>query len=299
MEAGRTAARLGHDVVMFEKKNTVGGALNLWASLPGRDVMARVVDWYRGELEDLNVAVRLGVEATPEKVLAERPDAVLVATGARYIRSGESGFMPAPIPGWDRDFVFTPEQIIEDGARPRGRVLILEEERTHTGVGIAEILADGGAQVEIVTRDLQVIGENLVLSGDFIFIIPKLLEHRVRFTLASYVKEIGDHSATVFHVITNIEENREVDAVVLATMRRADLTLASQLEGRVSQLFSIGDALSARHLFDATYEGHRFARLIGVEGAPRNITEALGMFEPIPADLFPRGAATLLEAVGV
>jgi hypothetical protein len=121
----------------------------------------------------------------------------------------------------------------------------------------------------------------------------------VRFTIASYVKEIGDHSATVFHAITNIEEKCDVDAVVLATMRRANLELASQLEGKVRQLFSIGDALAARNLFDATYEGHQFVRLVGVDGAPRNISEALGMFDPIPAELFPRAPLQFWKAVGV
>jgi hypothetical protein len=96
-------------------------------------------------------------------------------TAEQFFSKKRSRTLPAPIPGWDRDFVYTPEQILEGGARPRGRVLILEEERTHSGVGIAEILAEGGAQVEIVTRDLQVIDENLVLSGDFTFIIPNSL----------------------------------------------------------------------------------------------------------------------------
>ncbi|MGA7050101.1 MAG: hypothetical protein WBZ37_02310, partial [Mycobacterium sp.] len=48
---------------------------------------------------------------------------------------------------------------------------------------------------------------------------------------------------------------------------------ARELEGKVPQLFTIGDALGVRPLATAAYEGQKFARLIGEPGAPRNVAE--------------------------
>ena len=66
--------------------------------------------------------------------------------------------------------------------------------------------------------------------------------------------------------------------------------MAHELEGKVAQLFAIGDASSARPLAAATYEGQMFARLIGEDGAPRTIAEAFfrpddPLIAPAPADM--------------
>lgn len=291
MEAARAARLLGHDVVLFEAAAKVGGQLGLWASLPHRDVLASTVAWYAARLDELGVDVRTGTRATADLVLAERPDAVVVATGARYAADGESGFMAAPIPGWERAFVLTPEDVLERGARPTGRVLVLDEEGIHTGVGVAEVLAAAGAQVEIVTRAFSVIGTDLYYTMDFAFVMPRLKRLGVRTTVTTFVQSIGEGRVTLFDILTNDTEVRDVDAVVLATMRRPVDGLAGHLRGRVPQVFTIGDALAPRMLFDATYEGQRFARFIGDEAAPRDTGEAL--FTPSAAAFFPRPAAAV------
>ena len=50
--------------------------------------------------------------------------------------------------------------------------------------------------------------------------------------------------------------------------------LATQLSGKVKQLFVVGDALAARPLAAATYEGQKFARYIGEPNAPKTVAEA-------------------------
>jgi hypothetical protein len=72
-------------------------------------------------------------------------------------------------------------------------------------------------------------------------------------------------------------------------MRRQQDIFTAALESRVNQVFAIGDALAPRALPEATYEGQRFARLLGQEGAPSNFTEAF--WQPIDAINFDRPAA--------
>lgn len=290
LEAARVAAVRGHEVVLFERDERLGGQYKGWSSLPGREGLFDAIEWYLTELPEVGVDVRTGSAASVESVLAENPDSVLVATGSRYARNGASGFMPAPLPGWDRPFVYTPDQIIERGERPSGNVLILDDEGLNTGIGVAEILATAGAQVELVTRWLHV-APNQFFTFELPLMIATLKNLGVRLTPQTYVKEIGDHEATLFDVFTNVESVRGgIDALVLSTMRVPIADLHTELEGKVEQLFVIGDASGVRDHGAAFYEGAYFARMIGEPGSPKTFSEAFhGAFlerpelEPIPA----------------
>jgi len=284
LEAARVAARKGHQVTLFERRAEIGGQVGLWRQLPGRQLVGAQVDYYERQLKEHGVAVRTGVEATAEMVLAEKPDAVIVAAGARYATDGESGFLSQPIPGADRAYVLTPEKVIEGGVRPKGRVLILDEEGIHTAAGIAELLAEAGAEVEIVTRNMQPV-QNLFWTFEFVTVVAKLKSLGVKLSQGTYVQEIGEGTVTVFDIFTNVPEVRQgVDAVVLATMRRPESGLAKDLEGKVDQIFLVGDALAPRGLADAIFDGHRFARMVGEPGAPKSFAD--DYFEPTPDEAF-------------
>jgi 2,4-dienoyl-CoA reductase-like NADH-dependent reductase (Old Yellow Enzyme family) len=293
LEAARVAALQGHRVVLMERAAALGGQLLDWGKLPDREHMLGTVDWYRGRLSELGVEARLARQADVTAILAEQPDAVIVASGGQYCPDGASGFQPFAIPGWRAEFVLTPERVL-NGVRPQGRVLVLDEEGLHTGVGIAELLARDGAQVELVTSQAQ-IAVNLVATTEAEIIIGRLKRLGVRLTTEAYVREIVGDEAVVYDIHTEQEERRQVDAVVLATRRRSVGGLEAELAGKVAQVFLIGDALSPRSLGEATYEGHRFARLIGAEGAARSTDEAL--LEDPSASVFPGPASRLLSAV--
>jgi 2,4-dienoyl-CoA reductase-like NADH-dependent reductase (Old Yellow Enzyme family)/thioredoxin reductase len=293
LEAARIAALKGHHVVLVEARDELGGGLRVWATLPGREWFQHAVEWWARELSRLGVDVRLGVEATLESVLAEAPDAVIVATGARYSRTGRSGFLDGEIPGHEQRFVYRPEDILLDGVRPQGKVVILDGEGIHTGVGIAETLAGGGADVELVTPAFAPVDTSLMLTMEAGFVVGRLKSAGVTLSTQTYVRRIDDHGVTLYDVFTDEERTiSDVEAVVLATSREPYDPLSDGLEGRVQQLFTIGDALAARPMVTATYEGHMFARYIGEADAPRNFNDA---YWPEPdGELLPQPAAVLL-----
>jgi pyruvate/2-oxoglutarate dehydrogenase complex dihydrolipoamide dehydrogenase (E3) component len=286
LEAARVGALKGHDVVLFESRNRLGGALALWADLPGREISRNAISWWESELARLHVDVRCGTEASTEMVLAEDPDAVIVATGARYSVGGRSITFDADIPGHDRAFVYRPEEILLGGARPSGKILLLDGEGLHASTGIAEMLASGGGEVTYVTAGLSPLSPRLVDSFEAHFIIKRLKSSGVRFAPTTWIRSIGEHAVTLYDVHTEEERSIEgVDAVILSTGRVPQSALATELEGRVTQLFTIGDALAARPLAAATYEGQKFARYIGEAGAPATICETF--FRPDDPDVTP------------
>jgi hypothetical protein len=79
------------------------------------------------------------------------------------------------------------------------------------------------------------------------------------------------------------------------TMRRSVGALARELDGKVGQLFSVGDALAPRMLAAATDEGHRFARMVGEPDAPRTFADAY--FRGNPGFTAARPAAARPEAI--
>ncbi len=83
----------------------------------------------------------------------------------------------------------------------------------------------------------------------------------------------------------------------MCTFREPQDALTAQLEGKVKQLFTAGDALASRSLAAAVYEGQMFARFIGEPGAPATFMEA---YWPEPDRLMvPRPAAVLLTEAPV
>jgi 2,4-dienoyl-CoA reductase-like NADH-dependent reductase (Old Yellow Enzyme family) len=290
LEAARVAALRGHRVTLIEAQDRIGGALALWATLPGRETYAKAIAWWGGELARLGVDVRLGCQADAALVLAEAPDAVILATGARSCREGRSHFRDQPIAGHDLPFVLAPEDVLRGTATPSGRVLVLDAEGQHTGAGVAEHLTGRGSQVELLTPYPTPLSARVDAQFETRFIMKALKQAGVKISPATYIEEIAPGAVTVSDVDTG--ERRTIagiDAVVLATGRVSDNALERALEGQVEQLFVIGDAAAARMWAAATFEGHKFARLVGEPGAPATIGEAyFGVtdpsFAPVPVD---------------
>lgn len=293
LEAARVAARRGHDVVLFESRRELGGGLRVWATLPGREWYQQGVDWYAREVARLGVDVRVGVPATAESVLAEQPDAVIIATGSKYSAVGRSGFLNQPIEGHDRSLVLLPDDVLLGGVRPSGKVIIVDGEGIHVALGIAEILGQAGAQLEVVTANFAPVAHNLMASLEVGFVINRLHAAGVTVSTQTWARRIGDDAVTLYNIFTN--EERVVDdvsAVVLATSRVPNDPFSDVLEGKVAQVFPIGDALAARPMAAATYEGQMFARFIGEPDAPTSFNDA---YWPEPdRDLLPKPAAALL-----
>ena len=86
MMAAQTAIKRGHEVVLFEKEAQLGGRLHEASALFRKvDHHKRYLAWDVAETMRSGADVRLGVMATPELVMSENPDVVIVAIGAEHI----------------------------------------------------------------------------------------------------------------------------------------------------------------------------------------------------------------------
>lgn len=272
LEAARVAAMRGHQVTLLERADMLGGSTLLLSRMPGREHIAGACDWWRRQLDRLGVDVRTRSEATAEMIAGMKPDVLLVATGSRYVRDGASGFSPIPIPGWDRPFVYSPEDVLTGAADGLARILILDEEGRQAGPGVAEYLTAKGARVTIVTSYAS---PGPHLQSQIHYVLPRLRDAGVELMTGTTISRIEERRVVLSNPDIGIETAVEVDAVVMATMRRQEDHLVNEIGDLAPYLYLVGDALSPRSLMEATYEGHKFARLIGEPDMPRSTIEAL------------------------
>lgn len=95
--ASITAAKRGHQVILCEKDEEVGGILRGEQALPFKYDMYRLGLTYEKLARDLGVEIRLNTKVTKEYVEAEAPDALIIAAGSTPL-------VP-PIPGLNGDNV--------------------------------------------------------------------------------------------------------------------------------------------------------------------------------------------------
>lgn len=253
LEAARAAAMRGHEVVLFERRHELGGRARLAARRSGRDRWLLYIDWLRQEAEAAGAEIRAGVEADVDTVLAEQPDAVIVATGS--ILRPEAR-IAGDIPVLDVD------ELLDSPALPdreTGSALVLDDDGHQLAPTAAEVLVAAGFAVEIATTHPAV--GDLIDDTQLPFVLQKLARDGVRVT--PNVDVVGmshEGRATLRHLYSEEDEEREgVALLVIAGRRRGVTTLRDELAGAVPDLpvTVVGDALSPRTLLDATGEGAR------------------------------------------
>ena len=102
--AAETAALIGHDVTVYEASDHLGGQFRSAAYPPGKGELSTIISSLRRSLADLKVEIRMNTPVTEALIAAEKPDAVIVATGAKPLAP--------PIPGIDGANVVTAEDVL-------------------------------------------------------------------------------------------------------------------------------------------------------------------------------------------
>ena len=273
LKAAETAAERGHHVVLHEGADRLGGSVNLAARLPGRKLVAQSVEHLVSRLDRVGVTThltsRIDVDDIADAAEAGEIDDVIVATGSVCDRAGTSCVTARPIPRPRRVCVCAlPGRLIR-GRRPAGeRVLIYDELGEVTAPGIAELLADDGCRVELVTRWPE-FATQLVASGVAHDLRVRLDDAGVRFTTDAFVTEITPTEIKVYEPGRG-QTVRTVDGIVIVTARQSENQLYKTLSGYSGDglnlgVHAIGDALSPRSIGEAILEGYSTARELGAE----------------------------------
>ena len=86
MEAATWLAKRNHRVSLYEKSNQLGGQILLAALPPNKEEINTFAEYLLRQVKKLGVDIHLNQEVSPEFVLRQKPDGIVVATGGRQIQ---------------------------------------------------------------------------------------------------------------------------------------------------------------------------------------------------------------------
>jgi 2,4-dienoyl-CoA reductase-like NADH-dependent reductase (Old Yellow Enzyme family) len=250
LEAARVAAKRGHKVELHERSHELGGQVLALARTPHRQGYLKIIEWLVAQTRRHGVDIRLDSELDAEAALARRPDAVVLATG--------SADAAPDLPGADQAHVFTARQVLA-GANLGRRVVIGDWDGRHMGTSLAELLAERGHEVAMVSATFFIGMDIDLLTWRPIY--ERLLTLGVRMEPLEELTAINNDGVTVTR-LNRTTRQLPADSVVLCTRGRAERSLYRGLLGRVPVLKTIGDAWAPRQLEQAIFEGARAAREI-------------------------------------
>jgi 2,4-dienoyl-CoA reductase-like NADH-dependent reductase (Old Yellow Enzyme family)/thioredoxin reductase len=247
MEAAVLCKMRGHAVSLFEKEGALGGQWRVACAIPGKQGYASIINSLNIKLKKLHVPVELNVTVTRELVNENKPDAVIIATGAIPLN--------LDIPGANESNCVQANDIITNQADPKGNIIVIGGNLV--GMEVAVSLAEKGKTVTLVSHS--------ALGGrkgpddliTFRGLLRKISWLRIPLYLNSDLLEICGKS-----LVIRIEQeilSLLSDTLVIAIGVKPVDNLVQELKGIVPEIYVIGDSVIPGNAAQATYSAARLA----------------------------------------
>jgi len=279
LEAARVAAERGHHVTVFEAASDPGGQIRLTAQSPRRREMIGIIDWRMAQCAARDVTFHFNTYAEAADITSQSPDVVIIATG---------GLPNTAILESGNDLTVSTWDILSGDVKPGSNVLLYDDAGDHAALQAAQLIAESGAHVEIMTPDRtfapDVMGMNLV---PYMRALQSLdTTFTVTYRLRAVARDGNRLRATIGSDYKTLAKEAHFDQIVVnhGTLPLDDLYFALKplsrnggavdhgalIDGRPQtlnggpeagfQLFRIGDAVSARNTHAAIYDALRLVK---------------------------------------
>jgi 2-enoate reductase len=238
MEAARTAAIKGHEVVLLEKTDRLGGHLLEASASAFKKPIKDLLDWAKRQIENSTVEVRLNTEAIPELIQQEKANVLIIAVGSEYVAPKTEGPATSSVTGRDvlLDRVKLGDKVVIIGGGMIGcetALHVTEEEKRH--VTIVDMFDDILLDQEPTHRT--VLKERLTAAG-----VEICTGLRITQITAEAVE--GEDRKWTIHSIP-------ADTVVACTGLKPKHDVVQLLKGLAPETYVIGDCANGTKVYDA------------------------------------------------
>ena len=240
MEAACTAAARGHAVTLYEKEASVGGQFQTAAMPPHKQLLARAITYYYRMCQKYGVEMHFNTEVDKALILAQKPDAVILATGGTPIRPR--------IPGMEEVQTLYGSEVLMGAPLKGDRCLVIGG--GSQGAETADYLGQLGYEAAVVEM------RDGIALDDAEATRRMLLERFAQNHVQCYT------GATVKHVYADgvdyekdgeIKSLRGYDNIIISIGVRSFNPLEEQLKGEAAQVIAVGDASEAKNAVNALY----------------------------------------------
>ena len=245
MKAAITAAQRGHQVILMEKTDELGGILKSEQALPFKYEMYQLGLTFARQMEKEGVEVRLNTPATPELLEQLAPDALILAVGS-------SPIVP-PLPGIDGDNVVVVNNYYLEQEKVADTVVVLGGGLA--GCECAVHLGMEGKQVHLVEmRDSLAVDCNIRHR-------PILMQQVDKYTTVH--TGLQGLRVTEEGLVCKDGEGKEVlipgKTVICAVGQRSNRDTVNELRGCAPFVREIGDCARVSNITNAVYQGYHAA----------------------------------------
>ena len=257
LEAARVASARGHEVTLFEASDRLGGRLKDIHTIPNFEEVGNVLEFLIPQVERSGTDIRLNTVATPDVLLAQVPEQIIVATGASPKAPEVAGDASVPI-------------VATDGKMPsqnlNGRdVVIMDEDGYYWTAALVETVIAAGARPIVISRVFETCRELPMVSR--IEFHRQLDRHGGQSIANTQIARIEDQAVILAQYQTGRETRLENIAAVLwsgaATPNSGLYNDLKALGVEDHRLHLVGDSFAPRRLIHALTEAHNVARRIG------------------------------------
>jgi 2,4-dienoyl-CoA reductase-like NADH-dependent reductase (Old Yellow Enzyme family)/thioredoxin reductase len=220
----------GHDVTLYEKEESLGGQLHLACKAPFKEGIDNFCRYLRHSLRKTNVKVILGKAASPEEILSQKPDAVIIATGS-------NSCLP-PIRGIGLPFVFNVRSVYEKPSAIFGANIIIIG-AGDIGCETADMLSSESKNVTIV----EMCNEPLMRMKEIPRqeLLSRLKEKNVSIITTCKVTAI-ENGKVIVEDESGLPKELKADSVIVSVGSIPENAFYDTLKDKVKEIYSIGDA---------------------------------------------------------
>lgn len=248
-EAARVLKLRGHDPVVYEKTNQLGGNLIPGGAPDFKEDDIALAAWYTNQLKSLQITVHLNTEVTKEMILSSNYDTVIVATGSS----------PKVFSLGDDSKVFTASQVLLGEKDPKDTTVVIGGGLV--GCEAALWLAQKGKKVTIV----EALHKLLAVNGPLCHANSEMLEKLIPY---NNINVITNAKVTKYEngtlCMSTPDGNKEIacDSVILSVGYKEENSLYYDLEFEVSDIHLLGDAKKVSNIMYAIWDAYEVANHI-------------------------------------
>lgn len=248
MKAAITASERGHEVILAERSETLGGALKFTDYDCHKQDLKRYKDYLIYQVGKHNIEVRLNTEVTKEMIDTERPYAVIAAVGGKFKTYSLKGMEKLPTMHATAAY-YEQEKIGENIVMIGGGLMACE-------IGLH--LADSGKNVTILARGELLKDANVIHKAA----VMEMMDLKTTYMTGVEFQEITENGVCI-RTKSGEEKCILADTVLYAVGTLPDIEMVNILREseEYSLFFPIGDCvpgsqITSKGIRDAVHGGY-------------------------------------------